>query len=42
MNTQADIKSTHKNLDFIPKITLEKGIEAYASEIILLHEKSIP
>ena len=41
MNTQADIKSTHKYLDFMPKITLEKGIEAYASEIILLHEKSI-
>ena len=37
MNTQADISSTKKNLDFEPKFSLERGVKAYIPEILRLH-----
>jgi len=41
MNTQADISSTKKNLDFKPKFSLERGIKAYIPEILRLHGTDI-
>ena len=41
MNTQAEISSTKKCLDFKPKFSLEQGIKAYIPEIIRLHGESI-
>ena len=41
MNTQADILSAKKNLDFDPKFSLEKGIKAYLPEILRLHSANI-
>lgn len=41
MNTQADISDTKKNLGFEPKFSLEKGIKAYISEILLFHGTDI-
>jgi ADP-L-glycero-D-manno-heptose 6-epimerase len=41
MNTQADISSTKKNLDFEPKFSLERGIKAYIPEILRLHGADI-
>jgi ADP-L-glycero-D-manno-heptose 6-epimerase len=41
MNTQADISSTKKNLDFDPKYSLERGIKAYIPEILRLHGTDI-
>ena len=37
MNTKADILSTRKNLSFMPRFSLEKGIKAYIPEILRLH-----
>jgi len=39
-HTQADIKTTKENLNFMPKFSLEKGINSYISEIKTLHNKS--
>ena len=39
-HTQADISSTIKYLNFMPKFTLEKGIGSYISEIRKSHNKS--
>jgi ADP-L-glycero-D-manno-heptose 6-epimerase len=41
MNTEADISSTKKNLDFEPKFSLERGIKAYIPEILRLHGTDI-
>jgi ADP-L-glycero-D-manno-heptose 6-epimerase len=41
MHTQADITLTHKNLDFIPKFSLEKGIKKYIPEILRFHGNDI-
>ena len=41
MNTEADISSTKKNLDFKPKFSLERGIKAYIPEILRLHGTDI-
>ena len=41
MNTEADISSTKKNLDFMPKFSLERGIKAYIPEILRLHGTNI-
>ena len=41
MNTEADISSTKKNLDFMPKFSLERGIKAYIPEILRLHGTDI-
>jgi len=41
MNTEADISSTEKNLDFEPKFSLERGIKAYIPEILRLHGTDI-
>jgi len=41
MNTQADISSTKKNLDFEPKFSLERGVKAYIPEILRLHGTDI-
>ena len=41
MNTQADILSTRKNLSFMPRFSLEKGIKAYIPEILRLHGTDI-
>lgn len=40
-NTQADIKTTKKYLNFEPNFSLEKGIKAYIPEIIHLHGSGI-
>jgi len=40
MNTQADISSSKKNLDFNPQFSLEKGIKAYIPEILRLHNSN--
>ena len=40
-NTQADISSSIKNLDFNPIFTLEKGIKAYIPEILQVHSNNI-
>jgi ADP-L-glycero-D-manno-heptose 6-epimerase len=37
MHTQANIKTTKSCLGFEPKISLEKGISSYISEIVRLH-----
>jgi ADP-L-glycero-D-manno-heptose 6-epimerase len=39
MHTQADISLTKRNLDFEPKISLEKGIKLYIPEIKKLHKE---
>ena len=41
MNTQADILSTKKSLDFEPNFSLEEGIKAYIPEILHLHGSDI-
>ena len=41
MNTKADILSTRKNLSFMPRFSLEKGIKAYIPEILRLHGTDI-
>jgi len=41
MNTKADILSTRKNLGFMPRFSLEKGIKAYIPEILRLHGTDI-
>jgi len=41
MNTQADISSTIKNLNFKPQYSLEKGIKAYIPEILRMHGVNI-
>ena len=41
INTEADISSTEKNLDFKPKFSLERGIKAYIPEIFRLHGADI-
>ena len=41
MNTEADISSTKKNLDVMPKFSLERGIKAYIPEILRLHGTNI-
>ena len=41
MNTQADISSTKKNLDFEPKFSLERGVKVYIPEILRLHGTNI-
>ena len=40
-HTQADISLSEKNLNFKPKFSLEKGIQAYISEIKRLHMSEI-
>tara|TARA_B100000953_G_scaffold256967_1_gene221235 strand:- start:934 stop:1938 length:1005 start_codon:yes stop_codon:yes gene_type:complete len=37
MHTQANISSSMKNLDFMPKLSLEDGIKSYIPEIKRLH-----
>jgi ADP-L-glycero-D-manno-heptose 6-epimerase len=41
MHTEANITKTIECLDFEPKISLEKGISSYVSEIIRLHGSEI-
>ena len=41
MHTQADISNSQVNLNFEPKISLEKGINSYIPEIKRLHGKDI-
>ena len=41
MNTQADISSTIRNLDFEPNYSLESGIKAYIPEILRMHGTDI-
>jgi len=40
MHTQADIKSSIENLNFVPLISLEQGINRYAPNIVLTHLNS--
>ena len=37
MSTQADMSSAKKNLGFVPKFSLEQGIQKYIPEILRLH-----
>jgi ADP-L-glycero-D-manno-heptose 6-epimerase len=41
MHTQANISSSHNNLGFAPKVSLEQGIKSYIPEIKRLHGTEI-
>jgi ADP-L-glycero-D-manno-heptose 6-epimerase len=41
MHTQANISNSQVNLNFEPKISLEKGINSYIPEIKRLHGEYI-